>query len=76
MKIEILVSFFHKGFYHLYNIKGIIQKSIAQSPGAMEYTSTEDTPNKCPGYDAKQSDGDVLVMLGSTLSLPLLPGPL
>ena len=37
--------------------------------------------NECPGYDTKQSDGKVPVMLGlwgmrSTPSLPLLPGPL
>ena len=36
-------------------------------------------PNKCPGYDSKQSDSEVSVMLGlwgmqSTSSLPLLPG--
>ena len=39
------------------------------------------TLNKCPGYDTKQSDGEVPVMLGlwemwNTPSLPLLPGPL
>ena len=38
-------------------------------------------PNERPGYDTKQSDGEVPVMLGlsemqSTPSLPLLPGPL
>ena len=38
------------------------------------------SPNECPGYDTKQSDGEVPVMLGlwgmwSILSLPLLPGP-
>ena len=37
--------------------------------------------NKCPGYDTKQSDGDVPVMLElwgmqSTTSLPSLPSPL
>ena len=32
-------------------------------------------PNECPGYDTKQSDGEVLEMQ-STPSLPLLPGPL
>ena len=37
-------------------------------------------PNECPGYNTKQSDGEVPVMLGlwgvrSTPSLPLLPGP-
>ena len=36
---------------------------------------------KCPGYHAKQSDGEVPVTLGlwemwNTPSLPLLPGPL
>ena len=38
-------------------------------------------PNKCPGHDTKQSDGEVPVMLEilgmwSTSSLPLLPGSL
>ena len=38
-------------------------------------------PHVCPGYDTKQSDGEVPVILGlwgiqSTLLLPLLPGPL
>ena len=38
-------------------------------------------PNKCPRYDTKQSDGEALVMqelwrIGSTLSMPSLPGPL
>ena len=37
--------------------------------------------NECPGYNTKQSDGEVPVMLelwgmGSTPSLPLLPVPL
>ena len=37
--------------------------------------------NECSGYDTKQSNGEVRVMLGpggirSTPSLPLLPGPL
>ena len=39
------------------------------------------TPNECPGYDIKQSDGEVPAMLDlwrmrSTPSLPSLPGPL
>ena len=39
------------------------------------------TPNECPGYDTKQSDGEVPVMLElwgmqSTSLLPSLPGPL
>ena len=58
---------------------------IAQSAAAVEYTecfSAEGLrpPNECPGYDTKQSDGEVPVMLGlwgmlNTPSLPLLPGP-
>ena len=59
--------------------------SFAQSAGAVEYTDctsaegSDPLPNECPGYDTKQSNGDVLVMLGlwgmqSTPSSPLLPG--
>ena len=38
-------------------------------------------PNECPGYDTKQSDGEVPAVpelwgMQSTPSLPLLPGPL
>ena len=38
-------------------------------------------PHECPGYDTKQSDGEVSAMLElwgmrSTPSLPSLPGPL
>ena len=38
-------------------------------------------PNECPGYDTKQSDGEVPVMqelwgMRSTPSLPSLPGQL
>ena len=45
---------------------------------AKEYT---DCFSECPGYDTKQPDGKVPVMLElwgmqSTPSLPLLPGPL
>ena len=60
---------------------------IAQSAGAVEYTDCfsaevfNPTPNKCPRYDTKQSDGEVPVMLElwgmqSIPSLPLLPDPL
>ena len=39
------------------------------------------SPNKCPGYDVKKSDGEIPVMLElwempGTPSLPLLPGSL
>ena len=59
---------------------------IAQLAGSVEYTnciSAEgyDFLNECSGYDTKQSDGEVPVMLElwgmqSTPSLPLLPDPL
>ena len=44
------------------------------------YTEREDPHNACPGYDTKQSDGEVPVMLElwgiwSTASLPLLQVP-
>ena len=61
------------------------QKQFVQSVRAVEYivcTSTDSHPhNECPGYDTKQSDGEVPVMqelwgMRSTSSLPSLPGPL
>ena len=63
----------------------ITRLNIAQSAGAAEYTNYTSAegydPNESPGYDTKQSDGEVPVMLKlwglqSTLSLPLLQGPL
>ena len=59
---------------------------FAQSTGAVEYTdcySIEelDSPNECPRYDPKQSNGEAPVMLElwgmrSSSLLPSLPGPL
>ena len=68
--------------FHSYNSEHLNlfpQKMVAKTAGAAEYT--DPTPNECPGYDTKQSDGEVPVMLElwgmwSTPSLPLLPGPL
>ena len=42
--------------------------SFALSAGAVEYTGCffpggNDSPKECPGYDIKQSDGEVPVML-------------
>ena len=52
---------------------------LAQSAGAVEYTDcfsakVKDTPNECPNYDTKQSDGEVFVMLDlcGVQSTPLL----
>ena len=57
---------------------------LTQSAGAVEYTdsiSAEgfDSPNECPRYDTKQSDGEIPVMLElwgmqSAPSLSSLPG--
>ena len=49
--------------------------------GTLSLQSGETLKNYCPGYEAKLSDDDVLVMrefwgMRSTPSLPLLPGPL
>ena len=73
-------------FYDWIRIVGTIRKKIAQLAGAVEYTNCyfaqgQDPTNKCPGYDTKQSDGEIPVMLElwgmqSTLSLTSLPGPL
>ena len=60
---------------------------MVQSIGAVEYTDSifaegqDSFTNECPGYDTKQSDGEVPVMLKfwgmrSTPSLSLLRGPL
>ena len=59
---------------------------VAQSAEAVEYTDCttaegQDPPDECPGYDTKQSDGEVPAVLElwgmrSSSSLPLLPGPL
>ena len=59
---------------------------FAQLAVAVEYTDCtsaedEDTLNECPGFDTKQSNGDLPMTLGlwgmrSISSLSLLPGPL
>ena len=57
---------------------------MAQSARAAEYINCIaadwlNSPNKCPGYDTKQADGEAQVMLKfwriqSNPLLPLLPG--
>ena len=53
---------------------------MTQVAGAVEYTDCisaegQDSPNECPGYDTKQSDGEALVMLDlwRTQSVPSFP---
>ena len=58
----------------------------AKSVGPVEYTDCfsaegQDPSNECSGYDTKQSDGEIPMMLElcgmrSTPPLPLLPGQL
>ena len=48
--------------------KNSLFKNFAQLAGAVEYTVSllrdkTPTPNECPEYDTKQSDGEVPVML-------------
>ena len=56
---------------------------MSESAEAVEYTDyfSAKGQNQCPGYDTKQSDGEVPVILElremlSTSSLPSLPGSL
>ena len=73
-------------YIYIYVFETKINPNIVQSDRAVEYTgciSTEeqDPPNEFPGYDTKQSDGEVPVMLElwqmpSTPSLPSLIDPL
>ena len=70
----------------IYNNRGELHYIFAQLAGTVEYTdcfSAEggDPRNEYPGYDTKQSDGEVPVILElwrmqSTPSLLSLPGPL
>ena len=60
-----------------------LKKYFAQSAGAVEYTDcfSAEEQDECPGYDTKQSDGEVPAMLElwgmrSTPSLPSLSDPL
>ena len=67
----------------------IFRSYFAQSAGAVEYTDCTSAegggvrppPNECPGYDTKQSDGEVPAVLElwgmqNTPLLPSFPGPL
>ena len=61
---------------HIANGLSEIKRILAQSAGSVEYTDC--FSNEYPGYDTKESDGEVPVMLEiwgmrSTSSLPLLP---
>ena len=81
------VHTFPKGISPKVNLieRVMVKLIFAQSAGAVEYTDCFSAegypPNECPGYDTKQSDGEVPAMLElwgmqSTPLLPSLPGPL
>ena len=68
-------------------VRGQVLNYNAHSAGTVEFTDCTSAvlntlpPNECPGYDTKQTDGEVPVMLGlwgmqSSPSLPLFPGTL
>ena len=44
------------------NYESVSKFFVAQFAGVVEYT--DPAPNECPGYDSKQSDGEVPVTLG------------
>ena len=70
----------------LYVLIFILKVYLAQSAGIVEYTDCTSAKvmipaNKCRGYDTKQSDCEIPVMMElwgmqGTSSLPLLPGTL
>ena len=49
-------------------LRCLVLLMLPQSARAVEYTDCTSAegypPNECPGYDTKQSDGEVPVMLG------------
>ena len=82
-----MLVFFIKNDRQRFRVDFFINIFFALSAGAVEYTDCnsaegQDTPtNACPGYDTKQSDGEVPGMLElwgmrSTPILPSLPDPL
>ena len=82
VKNVIEIKYIHTYIYiYIY----IYTHTPAQSPGAVKYIdciSAEElnSPNRCPGYDVKPSDGEAPVLelwgMWSTPSLLLLPCPL
>ena len=67
----------------LHNSNSFIQGQVSRGWGIhwLHHCGGMIPPNKCSGYDTKQSDGEALVMLElwgmqSTPLLPSLPGPL
>ena len=63
------------------NKNGHKRKRLAKTKRASLLRGNTPPPNECLGYDTKQSDGEIPVMLElwgmrSTPSLPLLSGPL
>ena len=60
------------------------RSSTTLSAGAAEYSDSisaegQDSPNECPAYNTKQSDGEAPVMLelwGTRSTHSVLPGPL
>ena len=79
MEKKQIIQFANKKYHtNLYLGK---KKPKRRLPCQLHFCRGKTPPNECPGYDAKQSDGEVPVMLWlwkmwTTPSLPLLPGPL
>ena len=42
----------------------IAQSAVGVDPPTALLQSGKSSPNECPGYDTKQSDGELPVMLG------------
>ena len=67
VNINVLISKF-KMELKIFIIFDFYQSNFSQSAGAVEYTNCisaegQDAINECLGYDTKQSDGEVPLML-------------
>ena len=80
--VELII--FARSSNYYFTFFPLITRSLAGAQNtrtaALQRRKTPTTTNRCPGYDTKQPDGEVPVMLElwgmrSTLSLPSLPGP-
>ena len=63
-----LEHFSPKNYHKFWFINMFNTKILAQSAGAVKYTNCNsadeyDSPNECPNFDTKQSDGEASVML-------------
>ena len=70
-KLQLSIYYTESSMHHLMRctcLESLLYTNFALLAGAVEYTNCfsaeeKDTLNECPGYDTKQSDAEVPVML-------------